>query len=88
MKRYILSFDDWNKRLNKILGIIGKARKKGKGWSDEVSEKEMRRLIISGNHHIRLGYRDGVRMKGIVKLWVDETGKIWPLRLLIKPPPF
>ena len=82
MKRYILPFDVWDKRLDKIVKMIGKARKEGKGWSDEVREKEMKRLVISGNHYIRQGY-SGFRIKGIAKLWADETGKVWILRLLI-----
>ena len=87
MKRYIIPFDVWDKRLDKIVGMIGKARKEGKrGWSYEVSEKEMRRLVISGNHYIRQGY-SGFKVQGIAKLWVDETGKDWILHL-IKPPPF
>ena len=52
MKRYIIPFDVWDKRLDKIVGMIGKARKEGKGWSGEVREKEMGRLVISGNHSI------------------------------------
>ena len=87
MKRYILSFDVWDKRLDKIARIIGKSRKEGKKWGGEVSEKEMKRLVISGNHYIRQGY-SGFKIKGIAKLWVDETGKDWILHLLIKPPPF
>ena len=87
MKRYILPFDVWNKRLERIVKVIGKSRKEGKGWSDEVREKEMRRLVISGNHYIRQGY-SGFTIQGITKLWVRETGKDWILHLLIKPPPF
>jgi hypothetical protein len=87
VKRYILSFDVWDKRLDKIARIIGKSRKEGKKWGGEVEEKEMRRLVISGNHYIRQGY-SGFKIKGIAKLWVDETGKDWILHLLIKPPPF
>ena len=56
MKRYIIPFDVWDKRLDRIVGMIEKAEKEGKGWSDEVREKEMRRLVISGNHYIRQGY--------------------------------
>ena len=82
MKRYILPLDVWDKRLSRIAGIIGKARKEGKGWSDEVREKEMRRLVISGNHYIRQGY-SGFSIRGIAKLWADETGKDWILHLLI-----
>jgi hypothetical protein len=87
VKRYILSFDVWDKRLDKIARIIGKSRKERKKWGGEVEEKEMRRLVISGNHYIRQGY-SGFKIKGIAKLWVDETGKDWILHLLIKPPPF
>ena len=81
MKRYILPIDVWNKKLNRIVRIIGKARKEGKGWSNEVSEKEMRRLVISGNHYIRQGHY-GFYIRGIAKLWVKETGKDYILRLL------
>lgn len=87
MKRYILPFDVWDKRLDKIVRLIGKSRKEGKIWNGEVSEKEIRRLVISGNHYIRQGY-SGFKIQGIAKLWVDETGKDWILHLLIKPPPF
>jgi hypothetical protein len=87
VKRYILPFNVWDKRLDGIVRIIGKARKEGKKWGGEVEEKEMRRLVISGNHYIRQGY-SGFKIKGIAKLWVDETGKDWILHLLIKPPPF
>ena len=88
MKRYILPFDIWDKRLSRIAVIIIEFRKKGwKGWSNKVEEKEMRRLIISGNHYIRQGY-SGFKIQGIAKLWVDETGKDWILHLLIEPPPF
>ena len=52
MKRYILPFDVWDKRLDKIVRMIGKARKEGTKWGGEVSRKEMRRLVISGNHYI------------------------------------
>ena len=86
MKRYILPLDVWDKRLDKIVVIIGKAKKEGKGWSDEVREKEMRRLVISGNHYIRQGY-SGFNIQGIARLWANETGKTWLLDLLIKPPP-
>ena len=82
MKRYILPLDVWDKRLSRIAGIIGKWRKEGKrGWSYEVSEKEMRRLVISGNHYIRQGHY-GFYIRGIAKLWVKETGKDYILRLL------
>ena len=87
MKRYIIPFDVWDKRLDKIVRIIGKSRKEGRSWSGEVNQKEMKRLVISGNHYIRQGY-SGFKIKGIAKLWVDETGKDWILRLLIEPPPF
>ena len=87
MKRYILPFDVWDKRLDKIVGKIGKARKEGTKWGGEVSRKEMRRLVISGNHYIRQGY-SGFKIQGLAKLWANETGKDWILHLLIKPPPF
>jgi len=87
MKRYILPLNVWDKRLDKIVGVIGKSRKEGKKWDGEVSEKEMRRLVISGNHYIRQGY-SGFKIQGLAKLWANETGKNWPIHLLIKPPPF
>jgi hypothetical protein len=83
VKRYILPFDVWDKRLDKIVGVIGKSRKEGKKWSGEVSEKEMRRLVISGIHYIRQGY-SRFKIQGLAKLWANETGKTWPLNLLIK----
>ena len=88
MKRYILPFNVWDKRLDGIVRIIGKSRKEGKTWSGKVEEKEMRRLIISGNHYIRLGYPGRYKIHGITKLWVGETGKDWILHLLIELPPF
>lgn len=87
MKRYIIPFDVWDKRLDEIIGMIGKARKEGTKWGGEISEKEMRRLVISGNHYIRQGYYR-FKIKGIAKLWANETGKNWPLDLLIESPPF
>ena len=87
MKRYILPLDVWDKRLSRIVGIIGKSRKEGKKWDGELSEKEMRRLVISGNHYIRQGY-SGFKIRGIARLWTEETGKNWPLDLLIEPTPF
>lgn len=81
MKRYILPIDVWDKRLDRM---IVKARKVGKGWSDEVKEKEMRRLIISGNHYIRQGYF-GFKIRKIAKLWVEETGKDKILHLFTPP---
>jgi hypothetical protein len=87
MKRYIIPFDVWDKRLVEIVRMIGKSRKEGKRWDGEVMEKEMRRLVISGNHYIRQGY-SGFKIQGLAKLWAIETGNSWPLDLLIKPPPF
>lgn len=73
MKRYIIPFDVWDKRLDQIVGMIEKAEKESKGWSDEVREKEMRRLVISGNHYIRQGY-PGFKIQVIAKLWANKTG--------------
>jgi hypothetical protein len=84
VKRYILPFDVWDKRLDKIVRVIGKSRKEGKKWGGEVSEKEMRRLVISGNHYIRQGYH-GFRIQKIAKLWQDETGKKGICNLFIVP---
>ena len=87
MKRYILPFDVWDKRLDEIIRMIGKARKKGTKWGGEIREKEMKRLVISGNHHIREGY-SGFKIRGIAKLWMEETGNDWILHLFIGPLPF
>ena len=86
MKRYILPFDVWDKRLDKIVGMIGKARKEGRKWSGEVNRKEIRRLVISGNHYLRLGY-DGFKIMGIAKLWQDEAGEKGLTSLFIEPLP-
>lgn len=86
MKRYILALDVWRKRLDQIAGIIGKSRKENKSWGKEISEKEMRRLVISGNHYIRQGY-SGFAIMGIAKLWEKETEKTGYLSLFIKPLP-
>jgi hypothetical protein len=88
MKRYIIPFDVWDKRLNKIIGMMGKARKEGKHWGGEVTKKEMRRLVITGNHYLRNGC-DSRRFKimGVVKLWQDETGEKELTTLFIEPLP-
>jgi hypothetical protein len=88
MKRYILPFDVWDKRLDKIVGIIGKARKEGTKWGGEVSRKEMRRLVISGNHYLRKNnYVSRLKIMGVAKFWQDETGEKGIIDLFIEPLP-
>ena len=87
MKRYIIPFDVWDKRLDKIVGMIGKARKEGKNWGDEVSRKEVRRLVISGNHYLRKGSTSKLKIMGVAKLWQDETGEKGIIDLFIEPLP-
>lgn len=88
MKRYILPFEVWNKRLDKIVGMIGKARKEGTKWGGEVSRKEMRRLVISGNHYLRKdNYVSRLKIMGVAKLWQDETGEKGIVDLFIEPLP-
>jgi len=88
MKRYILPFDVWDKRLDKIVGMIGKARKEGTKWGGEVSRKEMRRLVISGNHYLRKdNYVSRLKIMGVAKFWQDETGEKGIVDLFIEPLP-
>jgi hypothetical protein len=88
MKRYIIPFDVWDKRLDKIVRIIGKARKEGKHWGGEVTKKEMRRLVISGNHYLRKdNYVSRLKIMGVAKLWQDETGEKGIVDLFIEPLP-
>ena len=88
MKRYILPFDVWDKRLDKIVRMIGKARKEGTKWGEEVSRKEMRRLVISGNHYLRKdNYVSRLKIMGVAKLWQDETGEKGIVDLFIEPLP-
>ena len=88
MKRYILPLDVWDKRLDKIVRMIGKARKEGTRWGREVSLKEMRRLVISGNHHLRKdAYISRLKIMGVTKLWQDETGETGLTSLFNEPFP-
>jgi len=87
VKRYIIPFDVWDKRLDQIVGMIGKARKEGTKWSGEVSQKEMRRLVISGNHYLREGRTSKLKIMGVAKYWQDETGEKGILDLFIEPLP-
>jgi hypothetical protein len=88
MKRYILPFDVWDKRLDKIVGMIGKARKEGTKWGGEISRKEMRRLVISGNHYLRKdAYISRLKIMGVTKLWQDETGETGLTSLFNEPLP-
>ena len=88
MKRYILPFDVWNKRLDKIVGMIGKSRKEGKKWGGEVTKKEMKRLVITWNHYQRKrGYISKLKIMGVAKLWEDETGEKGLTSLFIEPLP-
>lgn len=88
MKRYILQFDVWNKRLDKIVMMIGKARKEGKHWGGEVTKKEMRRLVITWNHYQRKwGYVSKLKIMGVAKFWQDETGEKGIVDLFIEPLP-
>ena len=78
MKRYILPFDVWYKRLDEIVQMIGKARKEGTKWGGEVTKKEIRRLVITWNHyyyHRKIGYVSKLKIMGVAKLWQDETGE-------------
>ena len=86
MKRYILPFDVWDKRLDRIVRIIGKARKEGTKWGGEITKKEMRRIVITWNHYWRRGsYISRLKVMGVAKLWVDETGEKEILNLFIEP---
>lgn len=86
MKRYILPLDVWDKRLDKIVRIIGKARKEGTKWGGEVSRKEMRRLVITWNHYQRKKvYISKLKAMGVAKLWQDETGEKGIVDLFIEP---
>ena len=85
MKRYIIPFDVWNKRLDQIVRMIGKARKEGRKWGGEVEKKEMKRLVISGIHYLREGRGSRLKTMGVAKLWQDETGET--LNLFIEPLP-
>ena len=88
MKRYIIPFDVWDKRLDKIVGMIGKARKEGTKWGGEITKKEMRRLVISWNHYWRInGYISKLKIMGVAKLWEDETGEKGIVDLFIEPLP-
>ena len=89
MKRYIIPFEVWDKRLDKIVGMIGKARKEGTKWGGEVSRKEMRRLVISWNHYQRRRSWTLSKLKvmGVAKLWQDETGEKGIIDLFIEPLP-
>ena len=88
MKRYILPFDVWDKRLDKIVSMIGKARKEGKHWGGEVTKKEMRRLVITWNHYQRkTGCASKLKVMGVAKLWQDETGEKGIVDLFIEPLP-
>ena len=86
MKRYILPFDVWDKRLDDIVRMIGKARKEGTKWGREVSRKEMRRLVITWNHYQRKKfYVSKLKAMGVAKLWQDETGEKGIVDLFIEP---
>jgi hypothetical protein len=88
VKRYIILFDVWDKRLDEIVRMIGKARKEGKHWGGEVTKKEMRRLVISGNHYLRKdNYVSRLKIMGVAKLWQDETGEKGIVDLFIEPLP-
>ena len=89
MKRYILPFDVWDKRLDKIVRMIGKARREGKHWGGEITKKEMRRLVITWNHYQRkkMGYVSKLKAMGVAKLWQDETGEKGIVDLFIEPLP-
>ena len=88
MKRYIIPFDVWDKKLDEIVGMIGKARKEGKHWGGEVTKKEMRRLVITWNHYQRkVGYVSKLKAMGVAKLWQDETGEKGIVDLFIEPLP-
>ena len=78
MKRYILRFDVWYKRLDEIVEMIGKARKEGTKWGGEVTKKEIRRLVITWNHyyyHRKIGYVSKLKIMEVDKLWHGETGE-------------
>ena len=88
MKRYIIPFDVWDKRLDKIVRMIGKARKEGTKWGGEVNRKEMRRLVITWNHYRRKGgCVSKLKAMGVAKLWQDETGEKGIVDLFIEPLP-
>ena len=88
MKRYIIPFDVWDKRLDKIVRMIGKARKEGTKWGGEVTKKEMRRLVITWNHYQRKrGYVSKLKIMGVAKLWQEETGEKRIVDLFIEPLP-
>ena len=88
MKRYIIPFDVWDKRMDKIVGMIGKARKERKHWGGEVTKKEMRRLVITGIHYLRNGRGSRLKIMGMAKLWQDETGETLNLFIGPLPPAF
>ena len=88
MKRYIIPFDVWDKRLDEIVRMIGKARKEGKHWGGEVTKKEMRRLVITWNHYQRkTGCTSKLKAMSVAKLWQDETGEKGIVDLFIEPLP-
>ena len=83
MKRYILYLDVWDKRLDEIIEIITN-KVNGTNWIGEITEKELRRLIISSNHYTRQGY-SSFRITVISRLWSKETGKSWVNDLINEP---
>lgn len=84
MKRYILYHDVWDKRLDEIIKIIEIHKLNGTSWTGEITEKELRRLIISSNHYTRLGY-SSFRITAISRFWSEETGKSWVNDLINEP---
>ena len=76
MKRYILSLPEYEKWSSKIVRAIGKSRKIGGGrWTEEFEQKDIKRFVISGLHHLRRGSIGKSRVYGITALWDCETGE-------------
>ena len=75
MKRYILSLSEYEKWSSKITGAIGKSRKIGGRWTEEFEQRDIKRFVISGLHHLRGGSIGKSRVYGITALWDCETGE-------------